>query len=78
MSYCITFDHCWSFFVGRSSLGALETKPVSFYMIHNLSYETKVERVTKLLKAHVKKIIFSLEYSVNMRKQYMSLVTKLA
>ena len=33
-------------------------KPVSFYMIHNLSYETKVGRVTKLLKAHVKKYNF--------------------
>ena len=29
-------------------------KAVSFYMIHNLSYETKVTGVTRLLKAHVK------------------------
>ena len=38
-------------------------KPVSFYMTHNLSYETKVGRVTKLLKAHVKK------YNVKQRRE---------
>ena len=64
--------------IHRISLRTVETKPVSFYMIHNLSYETKVGRVTKLLKAHVKNIVFSMEYSVNMRRQNISLVTKLA
>ena len=34
---------------------SIETKPDSFYMIHNLSYETKVAGVTKFLKAHIEK-----------------------
>ena len=70
--------HCIYDFIiiHRSLLRTVETKPVSFYMIHNLSYETKVGRVTKLLKAHVKNKFFSMGYSVNMRKQNISLVTK--
>ena len=64
--------------IHRSSLRTVEMKPVSFYMIHNLSYETKLGRVTKLLKAHVKNIIFFMGYSVNMHRQNISLVTKLA
>ena len=57
--------------IHRSSLRTVEMKPVSFYMIQK-------GRVTKLLKAYVKNIIFSMGYSVNMRKQNISLVTKLA
>ena len=64
--------------IHRSSLRTVEMKPVSFYMIHNLSYETKLGRVTKLLKAHVKNIFFFMGYSVNMHRQNISLVTKLA
>ena len=64
--------------IHRSSLRTVEMKPVSFYMIHNLSYETKLGRVTKLLKAHVKKFFFFMGYSVNMHRQNISLVTKLA
>ena len=64
--------------IHRSLLRALETNPVSFYMVHNLSYETKKRRVTKLLKAHAKNIIFSMGYSVNMRMHNISLVTKQA
>ena len=44
--------------IHRSSLRALETKPVSFYMILNLSYETKVGGVAEFLKAHVKNYNF--------------------
>ena len=63
--------------IHRSSLRALETKPVSIYMIHNLSYETTVAGVTKFLKALVKKT-FSMGFSWNMRRKIISLVTKLA
>ena len=37
-------------------------KPVSFYMIRNLLYETKVIDVNKHLKSHVKTRIFSMGY----------------
>ena len=60
--------------IHRSSLRALETKPVSFYIILNLSYETKVGGVTKFLKAHVKTINFFF----GILRKYISLVTKLA
>ena len=60
--------------IHRSSLRALETKPVSFYIILNLSYETKVGGVTKFLKAHVKKINFFF----GILRKSISLVTKLA
>ena len=33
-------------------------KPDSFYMIHNLSYETKVAGVTKFLKVQIEKYNF--------------------
>ena len=68
----------YDFIIHRSSLRTVESKPVLFYMIHNLSHETKKGRVTKLLKAHVKNIIFSMGYSVNMRRHNISLVAKLA
>ena len=67
LSFCLAlrYEKIWSkeplqctydfIITHRSSLRALETKPVSFYMIHNLSYETKVAGVTKFLKVHVKK-----------------------
>ena len=64
--------------IHRSSLRTVESKPVSFYMIHNLSHETKKGRVTKILKAHVRNIIFSMGYSVNMCRHNISLVIKLA
>ena len=66
MTFCLTlwYEKIWSkeplqctydIIIHRSLLRALETKPVSFYMINNLIYETKVRGVAKLLKAHVKK-----------------------
>ena len=64
--------------IHRSSLRALETMPVSFYMVLNLSFETKVGGVTKFLQAQVKNIIFSMGYSVNMPRKNILLVTKLA
>ena len=90
LTFCLTlwYEKIWSkeplqwmydfIIIHRSSLRTVESKPVSFYMIHNLSHETKKGRVTKLLKAHVKNIIFSMGYSVNMRRHNISLVTKLA
>ena len=46
-------------------------KAVSFYMIHNLLYETKVTGVTKLLKAHVKIRSFSMGYCKHEQKKYI-------
>ena len=64
--------------IHRSLLRALETNPVSFYMIYNLSYETKKRRVMKLLKAQAKNIFFSMGDSVNMRIHNILLVTEQA
>ena len=44
--------------IHTSLLRSVETRSISFYMIHNLSYETNVAGVTKFLKAHVKKYNF--------------------
>ena len=46
-------------------------KAVFFYMIHNLSYETKVTGVTRLLKAHVKIRSFSMGYCKQEQKKYI-------
>ena len=46
-------------------------KAVSFYMIHNLLYETKVTGVTKRLKAHVKIRSFSVCYCKYEQKKYI-------
>ena len=51
-------------------------KAVSFYIIHNLLYETAVTNKTKLLKVHVKNRSF-LWVIVNMSRRTILLVTKL-
>ena len=51
-------------------------KAVSFYIIHNLLYETAVTSKTKLLKVHVKIRSF-LWVIVNMSRRTILLVTKL-
>ena len=45
-------------------------KPVSFHIIDNLSYETKVIGVTKLLKSQVKTRPFSLGYGKREQKKF--------
>ena len=49
----------------------MEKKLVSFYMIHNLLYETKVIGVTKLLKSNVKTKSFCMGYSKHKQKKYI-------
>ena len=83
LTFCLTlwYEKIWSKeplqcmydfrIIHRSSLRTVEMKPVSFYMIHNLSYETKVGRVTKLLKAHVKNIFFYGILSKHAQTQYI-------
>ena len=46
-------------------------KAVSFYMIHNLLYETKVTGVTNLLKPLVKIRSFSMGYRKHEQKKYI-------
>ena len=65
--------HCIYKFViiHRSSLRTVETKPVSFHIIHDLLYETKMIGVTKLLKSHVKTKSFSMGYYKYNQKKYI-------
>ena len=49
----------------QSSLRTVETKAVSFYMIHDLLNETKVRGVTEILNAHV----FSMGYCKHEQKK---------
>ena len=46
-------------------------KPVSFYKIRNLLYETKVTGVTKLFKSYVKAKSFSMGYCKHEQKKYI-------
>ena len=54
--------HCiYNFIIIHKSLRrTVEMKPVSFYKIRNLLYETKVIGVTKLFKSYVKTERFSM------------------
>ena len=58
-----------------SSLRTVETKPISFYMIYNVLYETNVTGLTKLLKAHVKIRSFSMVYCKREQKKFVSYKT---
>ena len=57
--------------IHRSLLRTIETKPVSFYKIANLLYETKAIGVTKLFKSYVKTKIFSMGYCKHEQKKYI-------
>ena len=48
----------------------VETESVSFYMIDNLLYETKVIGVTELLKSHAKTRNFSMGYRKLEQKEF--------
>ena len=65
--------HCiYNFEIIHSSLlRTVERKPVSFYKIRNLLYETKVIGVTKLFKSYVKTKSFSMGYCKHEQKKYI-------
>ena len=58
------------------SLRTFETKPISFYMIYNVLYETNMIGLTKLLKAHVKiRKSFSMGYCKREQRKFVSYKT---
>ena len=57
--------------IHRSSLRKAEKKQVSFYMIQNVLYKTKVIGVTKRLKSNVKTWSFSMGYYKQEQKKYI-------
>ena len=57
--------------IHRSSLRKAEKKQVSFYIIQNVLYKTKVIGVTKSLKSNVKTRSFSMGYYKQEQKKYI-------
>ena len=68
-----TASHCiYNFIiVHKSLLRSVETKPVSFYKIRNLLYETKMTGVTKLCKSYVKTKSISMGYRKHEQNKYL-------